>query len=110
NRSATTCSPASEKPNPTAGTARPRVSKSASPAPTPNSPKWTRSAPAAPQPSNSASPASPTPPDVPLSLQTSETSSDTTKHELNIQDQFSSEKTSSTRCGWPSPPRKACCG
>src|SRR6185369_12143982 len=106
NRSATTCSPASEKPNPTAGTARPRVSKSASPAPTPNSSKWTRSAPAAPQPSNSASPASPTPPDVPLSLQTSETSSDTTKHELNIQDQFSSEKTNLLFLRMRRPPRR----
>ena len=42
-RSATTSSPASPKPNPTAGTARPRVSRSASPARTPNSPRWTRS-------------------------------------------------------------------
>src|SRR4029077_16918233 len=72
--------------------ATPRVSRSASPARTPNSSKWTRSTPAAPQPSNSASPASPTPPDVPLSLQTSETSSDTTEHEVNIKDHFSSKK------------------
>ena len=64
-RSATTSSPASPKPNPTAGTARPRASRSASPARTPNSPRWTRSAPAAPRPSNSASPASPTPPAAP---------------------------------------------
>ncbi len=95
NRSATTSSPASPKPNPTAGMARPKASKSASPAPTPNSPRCTRSAPAAPRPSNSASPTSPTPPDAPTPP-TTEISSDTTEHELNNPDQFSSEKTRKT--------------
>ena len=79
------------KPNPTAGTARPRASRSASPAPTPNSPRWTRSAPAAPRQCNWASPASPTPPDALPTLQTTENSSETTENELNDQDQFSSD-------------------
>ena len=56
--------------DPTAGTARPKASRSASPARTPNWPRWTRSAPAAPKPSNSASPASPTPPDAPPTTKT----------------------------------------
>jgi hypothetical protein len=98
--SATTSSPASAKPNPTAGTARPKASRSASPVRTPNSPKWTRSAPAAPRPSNSASPASPTPPDASPTLQTTETTTDTTEHQLNNQDQFSSEKICPMQNGW----------
>src|SRR6478672_9828250 len=107
NRSARTSSTASPKPNPTTGTARPRASRSVSPARTPNSPKWTRSAPAAPRRCNSASPASPTPPHTPAH-QDNEISSDTTEHQLNHQDRFSSEKIALMRCGWQRWPNAAC--
>ena len=93
---------------PPLATARPRASRSASPAPTPNSPRWTRSPPAAPTPSNSASPASPTPPAAPPPTRpprpTPETSHDQpeTPPTSRFQDHFSSsEKMYATPPIWP---------
>ena len=42
--------------------------------------------------------------------QDNEISSDTTEHEVNNQDRFSSEKTSPTRSGWPNSARTVWCG